>query len=81
MAVFLYRVMRPKRWSVTAVLFTWAAIMSYSRIYLGVHYLSDILCGATLGAIIGLGMAVIFSPVSKKKKESGRPPFSKKKHV
>lgn len=30
----------------------WAAIISYSRIYLGVHYPSDIVAGAALGSII-----------------------------
>lgn len=34
-------------------IFVWASIVSYSRIYLGVHYPFDILGGATLGAIIG----------------------------
>ena len=34
-------------------LFLWAALSSYSRIYLGVHYPGDILCGALLGMLIG----------------------------
>jgi undecaprenyl-diphosphatase len=60
MTMFLYGVLRPKRWWLTAALFTWAAILSYSRIYLGVHYPLDILCGAALGTLIGAGMAMIF---------------------
>jgi len=67
-AVFLYCVLRPKRWGVTAILFTWAAMMSYSRIYLGVHYPGDILCGAALGVLIGLGMAMFFRKISALKK-------------
>lgn len=31
----------------------WATIISYSRMYLGVHYPSDIIVGGLLGAIIG----------------------------
>lgn len=34
-------------------LWFWAALVSYSRIYLGVHYPSDILGGAVLGITIG----------------------------
>jgi undecaprenyl-diphosphatase len=34
-------------------LFFWASLVSYSRIYLGVHYPGDILCGAMLGILIG----------------------------
>lgn len=36
----------------------WAALVSYSRIYLGVHYPADIIGGAILGA--GLGSLVYF---------------------
>ncbi|MBS1507287.1 MAG: phosphatase PAP2 family protein [Bacteroidetes bacterium] len=34
-------------------LFLWAALMSYTRIYLGVHYPGDILVGAMVGLLSG----------------------------
>lgn len=40
------------KWMLPFMLF-WATIVSYSRIYLGVHYPGDILGGAVLGALIG----------------------------
>jgi len=41
-----------KRWfSITIVL--WALVVGYSRIYLGVHYPGDVICGSILGALIG----------------------------
>ncbi len=43
-----------RRRLLTVCLLLWAALVSYSRIYLGVHYPGDILCGAALGAVIGL---------------------------
>jgi undecaprenyl-diphosphatase len=33
--------------------FAWAACVSYSRIYLGVHYPGDIIAGAMLGMLLG----------------------------
>ena len=42
-----------KKWS---MLFLWAFIVSYSRIYLGKHYPLDILCGALFGSLIGFWM-------------------------
>ena len=48
-----------KRWySVSIIL--WAGIIGYSRIYLGVHYPADVLCGALLGAFIGWGMYSLY---------------------
>lgn len=46
-----------KRWITLGLIF-WAAFVSYSRIYLGVHYPGDVLVGAIVGA--GIGIAVWF---------------------
>jgi len=40
----------------TAFILPWALLISYSRIYLGVHYPGDVLFGAILGIIIGIGI-------------------------
>lgn len=50
-AVFVSLLLR--HWSSTVVMFSWAIISSYSRLYLGVHYPSDILCGALFGTLVG----------------------------
>lgn len=34
-------------------MFAWAFVVSYSRIYMGVHYPADILCGSILGVVLG----------------------------
>jgi undecaprenyl-diphosphatase len=31
----------------------WAGVISFSQVYVGVHYVSDVLCGGILGALIG----------------------------
>jgi len=52
-ATFLWLVLRKDiKW--IWIMFIWAVIFSYTRIYLGVHYPYDILGGGVLGAIIGL---------------------------
>lgn len=44
----------------------WASINGFSRIYLGVHYPGDILCGALLGAAIGLLIYLVYSFIHKR---------------
>lgn len=51
-AAFLTNQFKNAKWGV--FLFAWATLVSYSRIYLGVHYPLDILCGALLGIILGV---------------------------
>jgi len=48
-----------KRWfSVSIVI--WAAIVGYSRIYLGVHYPGDVICGAAVGTLAGWAMYSLY---------------------
>ena len=49
------------------VLYLWAFISSYSRIYLGFHYPGDILCGALLGILIGLILWKVFQLIVVRK--------------
>ncbi len=59
--IFLFLGKRIKR--IGFWIFLWAAVVSYSRIYLGVHYPLDLICGGFLGisiAIIIYGLAKQF---------------------
>ena len=38
----------------------WASVVSYSRLYLGVHYPFDILTGLCIGLLLGWGMYVLY---------------------
>jgi undecaprenyl-diphosphatase len=53
-----------KRW-IAWFLFVWAFLVSYSRIYLGVHYPGDVIGGALLGLIAGSGLAWIAVKIDK----------------
>jgi len=63
---------RKKWFSVSMII--WASVISYSRIYLGVHYPGDVLCGAILGALIGLSMYRIFIVIDKILQQRKLPP-------
>lgn len=43
-------------------LFIAAAMVGYSRIYMGVHFFSDVACGAILGTAIGYGILRMAGP-------------------
>lgn len=49
----------------TFSIFTWAILVSVSRIYLGAHYPTDILCGAAFGCFFGYLALVIVNTLSE----------------
>lgn len=49
-----------RHWRSTVALVSWAALSSYSRIYLGVHYPGDILCGMLFGIAVGWGLFLLY---------------------
>ena len=51
-AMFFSLLMRGKRLAIA--LFSWSLLNCWTRLYLGMHYPSDILCGLLVGAVIGL---------------------------
>lgn len=54
-AVFLSLLFRKVYPKLFIFLLFWAAVVSYSRIYLGVHYPGDIITGMAIGGLFGFG--------------------------
>jgi len=50
----------------TWVVFIWAIITAYTRIYLGVHFISDIIPGAILGSLFGYLVYLLYVHVRKR---------------
>ena len=48
------------------IMLFWAALVSYSRVYVGVHYPADILGGAILGTVLGILMFLLMKFVNQK---------------
>ena len=50
----------------TILLSLWAFFTAYSRVYLGVHYVGDVLCGALIGVLGGMGVYFVLKPLLSK---------------
>lgn len=64
-ASFLFFCLR-RHYSKISLLFIWAFIVSYSRIYLGVHYPGDVLTGSIFGTLSGWLFFYLTKAISKK---------------
>jgi len=62
---FLYLIFR-KDFNYFWLLFLWPLIFAYSRIYLGLHYPLDIICGYLCGAIFGFLMFKLYRIAQKR---------------
>ena len=58
LAVFFSLLIRSKLMSITLV--CWSLLNCWTRLYLGVHYPSDILCGLAIGAVVGFLVYVLY---------------------
>ncbi|MGD0711236.1 MAG: phosphatase PAP2 family protein [Bacteroidales bacterium] len=58
---FLIQILGRKIKYLTAGMIVWAAVVSYTRIYLGVHYPFDVFCGAILGITVGYSVGKVFN--------------------
>ncbi len=58
------------RWA-APLLFMWAALVAYSRIYLGVHFPGDVLVGALYGLLIGWLFLQLYRWVLHRSETSG----------
>ena len=66
LAMYLWLLFRHHyKWSIW--IFVWASVVSYSRIYLGVHYPGDIIVGALVGAASGWGSYHLITHIAKTK--------------
>lgn len=63
-AVMIY--LHNKKWG--AISFVLAAIIAFSRMYLFVHFPTDILCGAALGTLISIFVYDVYEIIKNKKK-------------
>lgn len=62
MAMILSHFYGSYRW----LLFTIAALMAFSRVYIGVHYPFDVIGGAAIGILLGWLILVGIRPIEKK---------------
>ena len=65
--VFAGLLLKPYYKNLLFIMILWSLVVAYSRIYVGVHYPLDIVCGLTFGALSGFGFYKLAKFVLKKR--------------
>jgi undecaprenyl-diphosphatase len=66
LAAFIFNFFeRKQKWASYLLIFV-SCLISYSRIYLGVHYPSDVIAGAIVGILIGISFYFIYNKFVRK---------------
>jgi membrane-associated phospholipid phosphatase len=65
-AVFLIFLFYDRWKGILPLALGWALIISFSQIYVGVHYPIDVFCGAILGILIGLFTSKLYNKLQTK---------------
>lgn len=64
LAIFFSLLIRSKMLTITLVI--WSLINCWTRLYLGVHYPSDILCGMIIGIIVGILVYLLYYKIYRR---------------
>lgn len=76
LASFITLIMKKFYKKIGWLMFIWASLVAYSRIYMGVHFPGDVLCGAAVGMILGFGIGCLLSMILRKfQSKSARNPL------
>jgi membrane-associated phospholipid phosphatase len=65
MAAFISSLPKKRR-STILILGTWATLVSFSQVYVGVHFPADVIGGAILGVLVGLNVGLALQRIMAK---------------
>lgn len=67
LAVFITHILKRHYKKIAWVMFSWASLVAYSRIYMGVHYPGDVVVGAIVGMLVGFIISRIYDIIIQRK--------------
>jgi undecaprenyl-diphosphatase len=68
LASFITLLLKKHYKKIAWVMFIWAILVAYSRIYMGVHYPGDVIVGAAVGILIGIVLGTVANRILRQSK-------------